>query len=500
MSFLISPSPADFAAQRSKGKVVPLWAEIVSDVETPISAFAKIGAEPPSFLFESAEINDLVGRFSFVGCGEKFSLRGTGKSVTIKESGRETTFEVLDDPFKELERRMADLPADPHPELPGCWGGAVGFLSYDAIRWIEPGIGAPPPGSVGAPDCFFVVPEITLIFDHRARRFRVVTVVLPGDGPDAEAYAAARERIAGILRRLEQPLALPPLHPADVSDPADVASNTRREDFLRMVEDAQEFIRAGDIFQIVLSQRFQTPFEGDALELYRALRFINPSPYMFCLRCGDGLDLVGSSPEVHVRLTGDLVEIRPIAGTRPRGKDAREDSALAEELLADEKERAEHLMLVDLARNDVGRIAVPGTVNVRDFMTIERYSHVMHIVTHVTGNLAPGSNAYDVMRATFPAGTVSGAPKVRAMQIINDFEKSQRGVYSGAVGYFRFDGDSDSCIALRTIVLKDGIVYAQAGAGVVADSTPEGEYQETVNKARAALRAVTLASSVTPKQ
>jgi anthranilate synthase component 1 len=496
MSFAVSPSPEEFAAERREGRVVPVWAEIISDVETPVSAFAKLGSRAPSFLLESAEINDLVGRYSFVGCGERFSLRGTGRTVTVRENGVERTFEVEDDPLKELERQMARFPAREHPGLPGCWGGAVGYLSYDGIRWIEPTIGPPPPNQIGAPDCFFVIPEVTLIFDHRARRFRIVTNVFPADGADEEAHAAARERIAATLRKLERPVVLPPLHPNDLGDPPVVESNTERGDFLRMVEEAQEFIRAGDIFQIVVSQRFQAAFAGDALALYRALRFINPSPYMFCLRCGDGLDLVGSSPEVHVRLTGDLVEIRPIAGTRRRGATEEEDAALARELLADEKECAEHLMLVDLARNDVGRIARPGTVEVRDFMTVERYSHVMHIVTHVTGRLAGGRNAFDVLRATFPAGTVSGAPKVRAMQIINEFERSQRGVYSGAVGYFRFDGDSDSCIALRTVVLKNGVAYVQAGAGVVADSTPEGEYQETVNKARAALRAVTLAASV----
>jgi anthranilate synthase component 1 len=257
-----------------------------------------------------------------------------------------------------------------------------------------------------------------------------------------------------------------------------------------MVHRAHEYIRSGDIFQIVLAQRFETEFHDDALDLYRALRFVNPSPYMFCLRCPGGYSLVGSSPEVHVRLTGDLVEIRPIAGTRRRGATVEEDNANADDLMADPKERAEHLMLVDLARNDVGRIAEYGSVKVTDFMTIERYSHVMHIVSHVSGKLAGGRSAFDVMRATFPAGTVSGAPKVRAMQILNELEKSKRCSYSGAVGYFGFDGNHDSCIALRTVLLKDGKAFVQSGGGVVADSTPEGEYQETVNKAMAGMRAI----------
>lgn len=498
MSFEIHPPREEFVAQRRGNKVVPVWTEAVSDVETPISAFAKLGKDAPSFLFESAETNDLVGRFSFVGCGARLILKARGKVVTLVQGGVSRVYEVEDDPFRELERIMAKFPADPHPEFPGCWGGAVGYLSYDAIRWFEPGVASslPPEDSLDVPDCFFVVPETLLIFDHKARRFRVVTAVFAEDGEDAAAHERARQRIADIFCKLSSPCEFEPLHPGDPGDPKQVESNTTEEEFQKMVEGAQEYIRAGDIFQIVLSQRFATPFSGDALDLYRALRFVNPSPYMFCLRCGDGLDLVGSSPEVHVRLTGDLVEIRPIAGTRKRGESPAEDAALAEELLADTKECAEHLMLVDLARNDVGRIAEYGSVKVSDFMTIERYSHVMHIVTHVSGKLAGGRNAFDVMRATFPAGTVSGAPKVRAMQIINDFEKNKRCVYSGAVGYFRFDGDSDSCIALRTVVLKDGVAHVQAGAGVVADSTPQGEYQETANKSRAALRAVALATTL----
>jgi anthranilate synthase component I len=493
MSFEVHPQLADLPGERAGGRVVPVWAEAVTDIETPISLFAKLGVEAPSFLFESAEINDLTGRYSFVGCGARAILRGTGNEVTLLEGEASRTYVVEDDPFHELERFLARYPAARHPELPGCWGGAVGYLAYDTVRWVEPSIGQPPPDQLGVPDLFFFLPESVCIFDHRSRRLRVVTQIFPEDGPDEVAYAAARSRLVKIFARLAEPVSLPPLHPGHGEEPAELRSNTTREEYFGMVERAQEYIRAGDIFQIVPSQRFSTPFSGDALELYRALRFINPSPYMFCLRCGDGLDLVGSSPEVHVRLTDDLVEIRPIAGTRRRGVNREEDAELAADLLADAKERAEHLMLVDLARNDVGRIAEFGSVEVSDFMTIEYYSHVMHIVSHVTGRLAGERNAFDVMRATFPAGTVSGAPKVRAMEILNELEKNKRCVYAGAVGYFRFDGDSDSCIALRTVVLKNGTAYVQAGGGVVADSTPEGEYQETVNKARAALRAVALA-------
>jgi anthranilate synthase component I len=311
------------------------------------------------------------------------------------------------------------------------------------------------------------------------------------EGNAAEpAYDAAAREIETILDQLKQPIAFPPIFTGSEPLRGKAESNTTREEYHDMVNRAEEYIRAGDIFQMVPAQRFETAFTGDALDLYRTLRFINPSPYMFCLRFPEGYSLVGSSPEVHVRLTGDLVEIRPIAGTRKRGVTEEEDEANASDLLADPKERAEHLMLVDLARNDVGRIADYGSVRVTDFMTIERYSHVMHIVSHVSGKLAGGRTAYDVMRATFPAGTVSGSPKVRAMQIINELEKSKRCTYAGAVGYFGFDGNLDSCIALRTVLLKDGKAYVQAGGGVVADSTPEGEYQESVNKAMAAMRAI----------
>lgn len=506
MKFELHPDFEGFREARSRrdGRrwVVPVWVEVVADSETPISAFAKLGTEGPSFLLESAEINDLVGRHSFVGRGGRVVFRARGGRVMVRRGGEEREFEAERTPFEELERLMAEYPAERRWELPGCWGGAVGYLGYDAVRWFEPTVGEPPPDDRGLPDMVFVVPEVVVIFDHKGRRMRVVAAALPEDGSDEGAYEGTRRRIQRVLEELSRPVALPPLSPgmgtgAGAGSMAvggqEPRSNTPRERFLEMVREAQEHIRAGDIFQIVLSQRFEAEFGGDALELYRALRFINPSPYMFCVRVEPGLALVGSSPEVHARLTGRLAEIRPIAGTRRRGRDQAEDEALARELLEDHKERAEHLMLVDLARNDLGRICEPGSVRVSDFMTIERYSHVMHIVSHVSGELAGGRNGFDLMRATFPAGTVSGAPKVRAMQLINGFEVARRGVYAGAVGYFRFDGDADSCIALRTVVLKDGVAYAQAGAGVVMDSTPEGEWEETANKARAALRAVSLA-------
>jgi len=493
----LQPSREAFSALAAGGsRVIPVWTEIVADGETPVSAYAKLGGEAPSFLLESAEQNDHVGRFSFLGAGARAVISARGREVTLTDAQGTRSWSSQSDPLADLEELMRGYGCACGGTLTGFQGGAVGYLSYDSVRWFEPSV--PPHGrdELGIPDMVFMIAANILIFDHRRRRLKIVSNAFLDGGDPACAYEEASREIEGILEKLSCPIALPPLF-TDVQVPdIEARSNTSREEYHAIVRKAQEHITAGDIFQMVPAQRFQTPFHHDALDLYRALRFINPSPYMFCLRCPDGHSLVGSSPETHVRLTGRRVEIRPIAGTRRRGETPEEDEATAQELLADPKERAEHLMLVDLARNDVGRIAEFGSVRVSDFMTIERYSHVMHIVSHVAGKLAAGRNAYDVMRATFPAGTVSGSPKVRAMQIIAELEKSKRCTYAGAVGYFGFDGDLDSCIALRTVLLKDGMAYAQAGGGVVADSTPEGEYQESVNKSMAALRAIAHASQI----
>jgi anthranilate synthase component 1 len=376
--------------------------------------------------------------------------------------------------------------------LPRFAGGTVGFLGYETIRFFEQKVPVADQDELHLPEMLFMLTGCILIFDHRLRSLKIVVNAFLDDGPVEKVYARAAKSVDAIMQRLAKPAHLPLVPVAEcATQPA--RSNFRREEFESAVERAKEYIRAGDIFQVVLSQRFESDFSGKPLDFYRCLRFINPSPYMFCLKCGEHFALVGSSPEMHVRLIGDTIEIRPIAGTRPRGVTLAQDEANAAELLADPKERAEHIMLVDLARNDVGRIAEFGTVRVTEMMEIERYSHVMHIVSNVAGRSRAGCTAFDVVRATFPAGTVSGAPKIRAMQIISELEKTRRGCYAGAIGYFGFDGNIDSCIALRCAVLKNGKAYFQAGSGIVADSNPRLEYEETVNKARAMAKALAMA-------
>jgi anthranilate synthase component 1 len=486
----VRPGRDEFHKLARYGNLIPVYTELVADAETPVSAFSKIDEGGCSFLLESAEHIDHGGRYSFVGSNPRIIFKSRGRTITVTEGGTTREFETSGDPLAELQKLMARYIPVPVAHLPRFAGGAVGYLGYDMVRFFEPTVGEPPRDDLQLPESLFMVAETLLIFDHQLRRLRVLSNALVENDDVDGAYDAAVQAIQDVMRQLDKPVRLPALNVHGQPQAVYPASNTTEEEFHRMVCQAHEFIHAGDIFQVVLSQRFETVYTGDPLTLYRCLRFVNPSPYLFCLKFGGEFALVGSSPEVHVRAMNGKVEIRPIAGTRRRGNSPEHDEANARDLLADPKERAEHLMLVDLARNDVGRIANFGTVRVTDFMTIERYSHVMHIVSNIIGQLHPEKNAYDVMRATFPAGTVSGSPKVRAMQIINQLEKSKRGTYAGAVGYFGFDGNSDSCIALRTIALKDGKAYVQAGAGIVADSTPEGEYQETANKAMGMMRAI----------
>jgi anthranilate synthase component 1 len=495
---LITPSLNEFLYLAQQGNVIPVFAEFVGDCETPISAFQKFSSCPYSFLFESTEKNDVSGRFSFVGFDPRITIKSYGREIHVVRNGVEERFSTTTDPLDEVRKLMARYRFVARAELPRFAGGAVGFLGYEAIRFFEPKVLPARKDDLQLPEMLFMLTGNVLIFDHRLRNLKIVVNAFLDGGSPEKAYARAVESVESIMQQLAEPVDLPLLPIAVNENQAPPRSNFRLEEFELAVQQAKEYIRAGDVFQVVLSQRFESPFKGEPLDFYRCLRFINPSPYMFCLKFGNDFALVGSSPEMHVRLVGNTVEIRPIAGTRARGATPAQDEANAAELLADPKERAEHIMLVDLARNDVGRIAEFGTVRVTEFMEIERYSHVMHIVSNVTGHLRSGCSAFDVVRATFPAGTVSGAPKIRAMQIISELENTRRGCYAGAIGYFGFDGNIDSCIALRCAVLKNAQAYFQAGAGIVADSNPEREYEETVSKARAMMKALAMASQMKP--
>ncbi|HEY2125391.1 MAG TPA: anthranilate synthase component I [Chthoniobacterales bacterium] len=488
----VTPSLDQFRELARQGNLIPVVIDIVADNETPISAFAKIQDDGEyCFLFESAETNEQSGRFSFIGLDPILKFQSNGSTISLTEEGVTRTFPTRRDPLAELETAMAKFQFVPSPDIPHFVGGAVGYVGFDVVPFFEPTVKLHARDDLQVPEMMFVIARTLIVFDHRFRRLRLVTNASVADPGQAEtAYAAAQARLTTVLGRLQKPVALREISAARIEQLPAARSNTMRPEFETMVREGTELIGAGDIFQVVLSQRFETDFADNPLDLYRCLRFGNPSPYMFLLHFGDDFTAVGSSPEVHVRVRERVVEIRPIAGTRPRGRDPSEDERLAAELLADPKERAEHVMLIDLGRNDVGRVAACGSVRVTEQMVIERYSHVMHIVSHVVGQLGEGRTAFDAMRATFPAGTVSGAPKVRAMQIIGQLEKSRRGFYSGIVGYFGFDGSLDSCIALRSIVLKDGKAYWQTGAGIVADSDPGREYDECVNKGKAMLEAV----------
>ena len=505
----LRPTREAFIQAARTANLIAVSTELMADCDTPVAAFQKLLDEDPagegcSFLLESAENSEQIGRYSFLGTRPAAIFESRGRTVTLTEQdGSCREFTAKDDPFAELQRFMARYRPAPLPaemrSLPFS-GGAVGYLGYDAVRFFEGTVPAPPPDELDLPEILFLITDTLLIFDHRFRRLRVLVNVFTEGRDPGLAYEEAHAKLERLVQRLRTPSQLQPgLVYQELPPVPAPTGNTTRAEYEAAVEKGQEYIRAGDIFQFVPSQRFEAEYQGDALSLYRALRFINPSPYMFLIRFGNRFSVVGSSPEVHVRALNGHVAIRPIAGTRPRGKTTEEDRALAEGLLADPKERAEHLMLVDLARNDVGRIAEYGSVRVTDFMTIERYSHVMHIVSNVVGKLRADRNSFDVMRATFPAGTVSGSPKVRAMQIINEVENSKRGFYAGAVAYFGFDGNLDSCITLRSVVLKDGQAYVQAGAGVVADSVPASEYEETVNKAMGMMRAIELARNIGAK-
>jgi anthranilate synthase component 1 len=475
----------------------PVVIELPADLETPVSVYLKLAGSSPSFLLESVTGGERLARYSFIGVNpSRAYILQDGQYEIHSAAGIERT-DANADPLALLRSEIAGRAFNSIPGLPRFNGGLVGYLGYEMVRYFEPSVKLEP--SSDMPDAIFLLADTLVAFDHAYGR--LVLIANPDPALDAQTgEKQAHERLAEIMRRLNEPLTPRKVDPCPQCDPLEMQSNIRREDFLHSVEIAKEHIAAGDIFQVVLSQRLSRRTSADAFSIYRALRRLNPSPYMFFFDF-DGLTgtkplkLIGASPELHVRLEGLDAAIRPIAGTRPRGKTPAEDVALEKELLADPKERAEHVMLVDLARNDLGRVCEYGSVRVPEQMVIERYSHVMHIVSHVEGKLRPEYDAFDLMAATFPAGTVSGAPKIRAMQIIDSLEGNQRGSYAGAVGYFAFDGSMDTCITIRTLRMQGDQISVQAGAGIVADSEPEREFQETINKARALSVAVDIAET-----
>lgn len=488
----IHPGRDEFLRLAKQGNLIPVCTDLMADFETPVSAYAKLKDAGPSYLLESVAGGEQLSRYSFIGCRPRKIFICGAATTEIRQPGQPTqTVTTPPDPLTLIEAEMQGYTPVKLPGLPRFTGGAVGFVGYEYVSRIEPTVPSAKTDELGVPLLYFMLSDSLLIFDRAKQTLRLcVNAHVKADA--AVAYNAAVAELQYLYGLLKQPKGLAP---APLIDPVSIGvpkGNFTQERFEQAVEDGKEFIRSGDIIQFVPSQRFSHPFSRSPLDLYRALRTVNPSPYMFILETDD-FAIVGASPEVHVRLTDGRVEIRPIAGTRKRGINAAEDTALEQDLLADAKERAEHLMLVDLARNDIGRVCAYGSIRVPEFMVVERYSHVMHIVSQVEGDIAPGRNAFDLMRATFPAGTVSGAPKIRAMQIIAEKESVQRGFYAGALGYFGYDGNMDTCIMLRTAFLKDGTLHIQAGAGIVADSVPASEYQETISKASALFKAVAMA-------
>ncbi|MFA5114153.1 MAG: anthranilate synthase component I [Candidatus Margulisiibacteriota bacterium] len=463
---MIKPDLKEFKRLAKKGNLVPVYKEIVADMETPVSAFKKIAGDH-SFLLESVEGGEKIARYSFLGTCSASRVASPGS-------------------FEEIRTLLKEYKPVSIPGLPRFSGGLVGYIGYDAVRQIEK-IPNANPDDLNIPLMQFIMADAILAFDHIKHKIVIIANARIAGDP-ARAYRSACRRIAGLEAKLKKPLRTTELETGR-RRAVKFQSNVTRREYEEMVRQAKAHIKAGDIIQVVLSQRLEAKCHADPFDIYRALRVLNPSPYMYYLRLGD-LQIVGSSPEVMVRLEGGLATLRPIAGTRPRGRDEAEDKKLADDLLASKKERAEHVMLVDLGRNDLGRVCDWGSVKVTEEMVIEKYSHVMHIVSNVNGRLKRGRDAIDLVKAVFPAGTVSGAPKVRAMELIDELENRQRGLYAGCVGYFSFSGELDSGIAIRTILIKDGKAYVQAGAGLVYDSVPAREYQETLNKARALLTAV----------
>ncbi len=482
------PTLDEFKRLAERGNLVPVYQELPADLETPVSVYIKLRNGGPSFLLESVEKGEQLGRYSFIGVQPPLVMLSKRDRVWLTSgAGAILEEKAGTDPFTELQRVLERRRPVELPRLPRFTGGAVGYWGYDTVRFIERLPETAVDDRPDLPDAAFLLADNLVVFDHVRHRLLVIANArLEGDL--TAAYAEAVARIESVVSQLRQPLRLPPL--MRVASDGGWESNVTQAEYEERVRRAKEYIAAGDIFQVVLSQRLRRRTQADPLTIYRALRMLNPSPYMFLLEMPGDVRLIGSSPEMHVRLEGRIASLHPIAGTRWRGATPEEDARLAEELLADPKERAEHVMLVDLGRNDLGRVCEYGTVKVPTMMAIERYSHVMHIVSDVRGVIRPGLNAFDLLKATFPAGTVSGAPKVRAMEIIEELEGIRRGPYAGAVGYVDYDGTMDTCIAIRTIVMRGEVCDIQAGGGVVADSDPTYEFNESMNKARALALAV----------
>ncbi len=481
-------TPALFQSLQEEGySHIPVMREVLADLDTPLSTYLKLADAPYSYLFESVQGGEKWGRYSIIGLPCRTLLRVRGHEITVEQDGAVTERLESRDPLSWIEAYLARFKVAQLPGMPRFAGGLVGYFAYDTVRYIEPRLahsGKPDP--LDTPDILLLVSEEVVVFDNLAGK---LYLIVHGDAARDDAWERAQQRLDELAARLQQPLAYPASSAG--GQPVlekDFVSGFSRKGFEAAVTRIKDYIVAGDVMQAVLSQRLTIPYQAPPLDLYRALRSLNPSPYMYYMDMG-GFHIVGSSPEILTRLENGEVTVRPIAGTRPRGDSEEQDRALEEELLADPKERAEHLMLIDLGRNDVGRVARTGSVRLTEQMVIERYSHVMHIVSNVTGSLQEGLSAMDVLRATFPAGTVSGAPKIRAMEIIDELEPVKRGIYAGAVGYLGWHGNMDTAIAIRTAVIKDGHLHIQAGAGIVADSVPASEWEETMNKGRAMFRA-----------
>jgi anthranilate synthase component 1 len=501
------PDFKEFEEKTREGNLIPVYKEILADLETPLSAYLKLKMKT-GFLFESVIGGEKWARYSFIGGNPSVTIKGKGKNLIIKRGSQKEKIRFDKDPLEGISEELKKYKPVVIPGLPRFFGGFVGYIGYDVVRYFERVPDYRHRG-LNLPDLFLMLTDTLLVFDSLTQKIKVISNAHTDGRSPKDAYREAEQKIEEIVKKLKSK-AIPPgkrvvslgeqrqFTPLEKMPLADFltgfTSNFTKENFLKAVERAKEYVKAGDVIQVVLSQNFERDVDIHPINAYRALRVINPSPYMYYMETGK-CTLVGSSPEILVRLEGDTIELRPIAGTRRRGFSVEDDKRLEEELKADPKEIAEHIMLVDLGRNDVGRVAITGSVNVTELMTVERYSHVMHLVSNVVGRCRDGIDAFDVMRASFPAGTVTGAPKIRAIEIIEELEPTKRGPYAGCVGYFGFSGNMDMCITIRTIIFKDKKVYIQAGAGIVADSIPEREYVETMNKAKGMFKAIEMAEN-----